>query len=385
MAKAVPGATLPVLRFSGGHTALGRTMGAYRRRQIVSAVEIAHEVLTSEGTDDATLRAQIEPYLEFAERHTPGALRELEGLALGADVPFDTLFRLNCFESRPPGSAFLWSRPDRPAPDAVASLDPDIADTGVPRSLEEGAASETDAAPGGCTSIASRSNQGVVVGHTEDSSPENLDGIYLLDATVLSEGSKVANRFSALNYAMSLAGCAAAVNGHGLMIMIDALPDPDRRHGVPRSCVSRVLLDQPSIDEAIDLLHQMPRGGGWNYFMVQGHRIVNVETTATTVIVNDATLGGVYAHSNHYLTPEIAERAGHPRPNSIARLGRAQELVRQAMHVQDMISTLSDRSGFPDSICRERTIAAWVADTGARTVKVCWGEPEDATWTTFSY
>ncbi len=385
MAKAVPGATLPVLRFSGGHTALGRTMGAYRRRQIVSAVEIAHEVLASEGTDDATLRAQIEPYLEFAERYTPGALRELEGLASGADVSFETLFRLNCFESRPPGSAFLWSRPDQPTPDPVPSLDPDIADTGVPRSLDAVTPADTDAGPGGCTSIASRSEQGVVVGHTEDSSPENLDGIYLLDATVLSEGSKVANRFSALNYAMSLAGCAAAVNGHGLMIMIDALPDPDRRHGVPRSCVSRVLLDQPSIDDAIELLHQMPRGGGWNYFMVQGHRIVNVETTATTVTVNDATLDGAYAHSNHYLTPEIAERAGDPRPNSIARLGRARELVRPQMDVQDMISALSDRTGYPDSICRERTIAAWVADTGARTVRVCWGEPDDATWTKFSY
>ncbi len=385
MAKAVPGATLPVLRFSGGHTALGRTMGAYRRRQIVSAVEIAHEVLASEGSDDATLRAQIEPYLEFAERYTPGALRELEGLALGADVSFETLFRLNCFESRPPGSAFLWSRPDRPAPDPIPSLDPDIADTGVPRSLDAGTDTQIDAAPGGCTSIASRSGPGVVVGHTEDSSPANLDGIYLLDATVLSAGSKVANRFSALNYAMSLAGCAASVNGHGLMIMIDALPDPDRRHGVPRSCVSRVLLDQPSIDDAIELLHQMPRGGGWNYFMVQGHRIVNVETTATTVIVNDATTGGVYAHSNHYLSPEIAERAGDPRPNSITRLGRAQELVRPQMNVHDMTAVLSDRVGFPDSICRERTIAAWIGDTGARTVSVSWGEPDDATWTTFSY
>lgn len=385
MAKAVPGATLPVLRFSGGHTALGRTMGAYRRRQIVSAVEIAHEVLASEGSDDATLRAQIEPYLEFAERYTPGALRELEGLALGADVSFETLFRLNCFESRPPGSAFLWSRPDRPAPDPIPSLDPDIADTGVPRSLDAGTDTQTDAAPGGCTSIASRSGPGVVVGHTEDSSPANLDGIYLLDATVLSAGSKVANRFSALNYAMSLAGCAASVNGHGLMIMIDALPDPDRRHGVPRSCVSRVLLDQPSIDDAIELLHQMPRGGGWNYFMVQGHRIVNVETTATTVIVNDATTGGVYAHSNHYLSPEIAERAGDPRPNSITRLGRAQELVRPQMNVHDMTAVLSDRVGFPDSICRERTIAAWIGDTGARTVSVSWGEPDDATWITFSY
>jgi hypothetical protein len=354
-------------------------MGAYRRRQIARAVDIAHEVLAAEGASEAALHDQIAPFIDLAARHTPTALAELRGMAVGADVEFDTLFRLNCMESRPPGSPFLWNRPERPAVDPVSILNPDTADTGVPPDPSE------TPAPGGCTSIASRRDDGCVVGHTEDSSPENLDGIYLLDATVTDQAGRASSRFQALNYATSLAGCAAAVNGHGLMILIDALPDPDRHLGVPRSCVSRILLDQPTIEAAIDVLRSLPRGGGWNYLMIQGPRIVNVETTASVVEVEDATVPGAYAHTNHYRNPGIAARAGEPRPNSMARLDRALALVRRDMGPDSMLELLADREGFPDSICRDRTIATWVADTARRTVRVCWGEPVDATWTSFDY
>jgi hypothetical protein len=379
MARAASGARLPALRFTGTHHALGRMMGAYRRRQIARAVDIAHEVLAAEGASEAALHDQIAPFIDLAARHTPTALAELRGMAVGADVEFDTLFRLNCMESRPPGSPFLWNRPERPAVDPVSILNPDTADTGVPPDPSE------TPAPGGCTSIASRRDDGCVVGHTEDSSPENLDGIYLLDATVTDQAGRASSRFQALNYATSLAGCAAAVNGHGLMILIDALPDPDRHLGVPRSCVSRILLDQPTIEAAIDVLRSLPRGGGWNYLMIQGPRIVNVETTASVVEVEDATVPGAYAHTNHYRNPGIAARAGEPRPNSMARLDRALALVRRDMGPDSMLELLADREGFPDSICRDRTIATWVADTARRTVRVCWGEPVDATWTSFDY
>lgn len=374
MARAAFGAHIPVLRTTGTHISVGRALGAFRRRDIQRAVEIAHEVLATESASPAELHDQIAPFIELAHAHTPGALQEMEGLAVGADVSFETLFRLNCMESRPVGSAFLWNRPER---EAVAVLDPDTADTG---SAQDGIP-----APDACTSIASRYDAGCVVGHTEDSSPENLNGIYLLDATIMGTQSTIVSRYHALNYAMSIAGCAAAVNSHGLMILIDALPDPDRQRGVPRSCVSRVLLDQPSIEAAIDVLQTLPRGGGWNYFMVQGSRIVNVETTATTVVITDATETGAFAHTNHYLTPELAARAGEPRPNSTTRLTRAIELAHPGMSHAEMQETLSDQVGFPDSICRERTIATWVADTGRRRVSVCWGEPRDATWRIFDY
>ena len=189
----------------------------------------------------------------------------------------------------------------------------------------------------------------------------------------------------ALNYAQTLPGCAAAVNEAGLIVLIDALPDPDRRVGAPRHMVSRALLDLPSIDVAVDHLQQTERGGGWNYLLVQGERIVDVEATATRLVVHEAGPSGAYAHANHYLDPVLAADSGDPRPNSITRLSRALELVTPGMDLAQMKALLSDKQHSPDSICRDRTVAAFVADTAARQVQVCWGEPDGATWTAYGY
>jgi hypothetical protein len=96
-------------------------------------------------------------------------------------------------------------------------------------------------------------------------------------------------------------------------------------------------------------------------------------------------VGGTYAHTNHYVAPSLAEKSGEPRPNSFARLTRALELVRPRMDAASMRQLLSDRQGAPDSICRDRTIGAFIADTAARWIEVCWGEPEGATWKTYAY
>jgi hypothetical protein len=235
----------------------------------------------------------------------------------------------------------------------------------------------------GCTSLVSRAAGTVIVGHTEDSSPEAVDGIYLVDATVEEDGKEI-GRFYALNYANTLPGCAAAINRHGLLVLIDALPDPDRHVGASRHVVSRALLDARSIDEAVGILRETERGGGWNYLLVQGDRFANAETTATRVAITTSDDDAAYAHANHYLNDEIAAEAGDPRPNSVTRLTRARQLVRAGMTLDEMKRTLSDREGFPDSICRERTIAALVADAAAKRIEVCWGEPEGATWTAYA-
>ncbi|HEX2326053.1 MAG TPA: carcinine hydrolase/isopenicillin-N N-acyltransferase family protein, partial [Chloroflexota bacterium] len=94
---------------------------------------------------------------------------------------------------------------------------------------------------------------------------------------------------------------------------------------------------------------------------------------------------GAYAHANHYLDPVLAADSGDPRPNSITRLSRALELVTPGMDLAQMKALLSDKQHSPDSICRDRTVAAFVADTVVRQVQVCWGEPYGATWSAYGY
>src|SRR5687767_4881370 len=375
MAKAPSGAPLPVLQIRGTHEELGRAMGQFRAEQIKRSVTTTQAALWEADVSRAALTEQIAPYVEATERIYPGYMRELRAMAEGAEVPFDVLFRLNCYESRPVGTP----------PGSVAGPSPVFASPTPeqrPPVKDPGVLAGAPAADG-CTSLVSRTNGTVIVGHTEDSSPEAVNGIYLVDATVEEEGQEV-SRFLALNYANTLPGCAAAINRHGLLVLIDALPDPDRRLGASRHVVSRALLDAKSIDEAIGVLRETERGGGWNYLLVQGNRFANAETTATRVVITSSDEDAAYAHANHYLDDEIAVDAGEPRANSVVRLTRARQLVRAGMTLDDMKHTLSDREGFPDSICRERTIAALVADAGAKRIEVCWGEPEDATWTAYS-
>ena len=45
------------------------------------------------------------------------------------------------------------------------------------------------------------------------------------------------------------------------------------------------------------------------------------------------------------------------------------------MTVQDMYLALADRDGYPDSICRDRTIGAFLADTQHGAVRIAWGQP----------
>jgi hypothetical protein len=378
MAKREPGATLPVVTVRGTHADLGRAMGKARSAEITAAVGATLAALHEQGTSDADLHEQVAPYLEAARRTYPELVVELEAMADSAGVPFEALFRLNSYESRPPGTPFVALPPASPIP----AKDPPV----LPEANDPAALAE--ARPDGCTSVASRGPRGVVVGHTEDSFPQAVDGLYLLDATVtepLRATGTPGGRFLCLNYAQTLPGCAAAVNEHGLIVLVDALPDPDRRVGAPRHFVSRALLDLPSIDAVIEHLRRTVRGGGWNYLLVQGKRIVDVEATATRVVVQEVDGTGSYAHSNHYLDPAIAAETAEPRGNSIARLKRALELVTPGMDVTAMKALLSDRRDFPDSICRDRTIGAFVADTAARRLDVCWGEPDGATWTEHAF
>lgn len=43
------------------------------------------------------------------------------------------------------------------------------------------------------------------------------------------------------------------------------------------------------------------------------------------------------------------------------------------------------RTGAPASVCRERTLGSFVADTASRRIEVCWGEPDAGTWTSHGF
>src|SRR5262249_6164876 len=116
MAKREPGATLPVVTVRGTHADLGRTMGKARSAAITAAVSATLAALHEQGTSDADLPKQAGPSLDAARRTSPELVVELEAMADSAGVPFEALFRLNSYESRPPGTPFFALPPASPIP-----------------------------------------------------------------------------------------------------------------------------------------------------------------------------------------------------------------------------------------------------------------------------
>ena len=330
---------MPVVSAAGTPYEVGRAIGRHRQHRIAARVEAMRERRLSVGIDDATAYRSAQPYLALTEGLLPDLVVELAGIADGAGVPFLELFRLNCPGARLPAeSPWLRRRQAQPA------------------------------AGGGCTSMVSRGPDGVVLGHTEDFAPEWRDDLYVLR---MQTGK---TRLCALNYAQTLAGCAAAINGAGLVQVIDSLHDRWHPLGISAHFLARGVLAHDDIAGAVDFLRRtLPRDGGFNHLLIQGRRIVNVEAGPAGFAVAEVSTD-TYAHTNHYLNV-LGKARPEPAANSITRRSRALALLRPAMTDHDMYGALADRDGYPDSICRDRTIAAFVADTQQGAVRIAWGQP----------
>ncbi|CAM3132153.1 hypothetical protein G4177_11960 [Corallococcus sp. ZKHCc1 1396] len=340
MARVSNGATLPYLQAKGGHADVGAAIGHAFRGAIQETVRSALLQLHQDGLGEDALHERMAPAIDAAERWTPRLVTELRARADAAQVSFDALAYLSA-GGLPP------ERPDRH----------------------------------GCTSLASRTaGGGVLLGHNEDALVPNPQELFVLDAAVTPPGAGE-HRFLALCYVQALPGCSAAMNHHGLALLMDWLPDPDARIGLPFDYLSRALLELPSIEAALDFLERTPRGGGGNCLLAHGDRIVNVELTSTRMAVVDASDLGFHAHTNHFLDPRLATLAGEPQADSLPRLARARELGGRDLTPATLKALLSDRRNAPDSICRERTLGAFLAHTTQGFVEVCWGEPASATWT----
>jgi len=335
-----------VLKVEGTNADVGRCIGTRFRHRILVATEETVGQLSSAGIDRATLAARQAPYLERVEESLPHLLDELRNLAEAAAAPFEVVFFLNAGGLRTASREYLAQLEVR--------------------------------GENGCTSVGSRGDRGIVVGHNEDAAPECIDDLFLLDATVSSASTGSQVRFAGLSYAYNLPGCAASRNQHGLTLLVDTLVDPQPGIGVPCDFLTRAILEHESIDSAIEFLRRVQRSGAASLTLAQDDRLTSIELTSSELaVIEDREY---LVHTNHFLVPELQLRALAPTTESSARLARAQSLVRRGMTPDEMKQLLSDRAGGPYDICRTRTIASFVARTNVPGFEFCVGSPDQAEW-----
>ncbi len=323
---------LPYIQVSGTHHEAGRQLGEEARGLIARSLACYEEMLpgcVGYGFAESVERARA--YLRPAQEHLPRCVEQIQGLSEGSGVPFEQLFALSCSEQ----FTCLPDQPPAPGHEKSAGAGPAAAGSRI-------------AAPEHCTSFAFVAGGRPVAGHNEDWYPGDIECLVIRDVT-LAEGT----RYLAVGSPAYLP--ITALTSHGICNSADTLSSWDMRVGVLNNLVLTAINECRSIDEARDLIEALPRARGSNHLFCDADgRICDIETTATRFAWLDG--GTCFAHTNHYVTPELASQDATTSEGTHKRRARAEELLAAGIDaggdpVTLAQSVLRDHADAPLSIC----------------------------------
>lgn len=189
----------------------------------------------------------------------PRVWDELQGLAVGLELPFEDVFLWNC-------RGDLWAM-----------------------------------APDGCTTV---QEAGAVrrITHNEDGDPA-FAGRCAIAALEVEGGAA----FASFIYPGSLPGHTFAVTEGGLAMTVNNLRCLQVRPGVPRMVLTRALLEAASLDDSLAVLRSIERAGGFH--LTLAHRdapgLLSVEFSSQACSVVE--IAGRALHANHALHAPLCE------------------------------------------------------------------------------
>lgn len=338
--------TIEQIEVRGSHYEVGVAIGRRFARQIRRALGnysfLQERMLpyhhSPEGQD------RYRELLRLNRARYPGYVAELEGLAHGAERPFEELFLANM---RGEYRGYLQ--------DQIR----------------------------GCSDCALLTDRVALIGHNEDGSPAFDGNLYLTHAQV--EGKPA---FTALSYPGFLCGHTFGYNAAGICFSVDNVSPRETRVGLGRHFLARSLLEARSLDEAVERVTVPGRASGFSYTIgsIPERRIVHVEVAPAVHHLHE--IQGAYFHANHYLQLAAVEQI--VTPSSQARVRRASEIL-QTTTPQDadgIRSLLGDQANEQYPLYRtatppdqDQTLCTVLFDLDARRVRIytvhCSHDPDE--------
>ncbi|XP_013133546.1 PREDICTED: uncharacterized protein LOC106099525 isoform X1 [Papilio polytes] len=359
---------VPVIYLQGSHYEVGYDVG----RNFASVIQSF--LKTYQGLKDfereyntAAGRAAYDSTLVNMKQRYPYYVKEIQGVADGAKVPFYQLFLLH--------------------------MD-DIIGT-----INDKNSNRVDS--GGCSDIAFKSPENVVLGHTEDAPMETVNHFYIMSAHVIPtpedrELGAVEERFASLCYAGQLPGYTMGFNEHGLVFTINTLSPLVLKPGnTPRMFITRALLTArtPADAEKILLDEGLGIGNGFSTNVIwtfeNGERdLMNIEVApdlgANKSILNiHKYTNETLMHCNAYLREKVQEVTGDIIDSSVTRM-KAIHSHAPPRSRRDIESVLSDTTYKDYPVFQTRldapiqTIAAGIFDMSARTWSIYIDKPDSS-------
>ncbi|XP_026741591.1 uncharacterized protein LOC113503716 isoform X2 [Trichoplusia ni] len=358
--------TVPVIHVQGTHYEVGFDVGRTFSniiKSFLSSYENLRDFEKEYKTDAG--RNAYDKTLANMKKKYPYYVKEIQGVADGANVPFYQLFLLQM-------------------DDLIGTVN----DNHIPRN-------DT----GGCSSIAIKNPSNTLLGHTEDAFGETLNHFYIMTAHIIPakedrDHGAVEERFSSLCYAGHMPGYTMGYNENGLVFSINTLSPLVLKPGnTPRTFITRAMLSAKNFSDAERILRDegLGIGNGFSVNMIWttswGHReVYNVEVSPD--LKADRSLLNIQkydkeplVHCNRYQRTNISEVIGSIIDSSAARLRviHSYPTPRTRADIAEILSDTSDAEfklfqEQPDDVIK--TIAAGIFDLDKRTWSIYINKPK---------
>ncbi len=341
-----------IIEASGSHLEVGQQVGEAGREIIewgLDSYAARFEGLAGFSFAEAVERAR--DYLRPAEDYVPQAVEQLRGMAAAANVRFDHLFALNCSEEFTCQAERNWP-------------------------------------PEHCTSFAVVLDGRPVAGHNEDWYPEEIEAQTVRIVRLTGPWDSAAYISAGPAYNLPITGVTAA----GFSSAANTVYYRDERIGVPNNLLLAAVLGQPDLEHARDLIVAAPRARGSNHLFCDARgRVWDVETTGERWAFQDGSpppplaarsgATALFAHTNHYVSPELVPGDASRSEGSRLRRERATDLLLAGLEAGvDLVElgrrVLCDHENAPFSICDHWEDDDPDPDQSMTTASMIW-EPAD--------
>ncbi|WP_250470026.1 C45 family peptidase [Caballeronia sp. GAFFF2] len=203
----------------------------------------------------------------------------------------------------------------------------------------------------GCSTLACRTNGGMLIAHNEDGDPFLVGNCPMVDVRPAGKPG-----FHAFLYPGSIPGHTFAATNAGLVQTINNVRASETRDGVPRIFLCRAVLDAGSLDAAMAILNGSLRAGSYHHTLAMrgDSRLFSIEAIPSrcSVIQSEA----AHVHSNHLVHPVLAGEKQVITCSSLDRQKRLNVLMQSSRGVlseQDILGAMFDRSNDGLPIYRE--------------------------------
>ncbi len=292
---------IPFIEAGGSNYEIGFTIGQKLKKQIRELINMEKkDYLKEPGKLMQYYIRKIDGIKSISRKYFPDYFEEFCGMAEGSGMDFDTLFAIGCED------------------DLVY----------------------------GCTSVAGLSREGAIIGHNEDWLKDHINSTYICRIEQKSKPESIS-----LSYAGHLPGFSVGFNSAGCAYTGNSIDAKGTcKEGIPWQFLTRGFLDAKKYADLIRIVSLKNKMIGANSLMAFKDKIFDLEFMPKGYAV---IRGNKYlAHTNHILSDKIKSEERLHEKDSVWRLERANELLKNNKFSFSLVKTiLSDHMYRPFSIC----------------------------------